>query len=122
MTDHKLPIFDAKSTPYGVTFSNHAAVTAPQHDTDLDARFAEWLRANGHVLDQFCEMARAAKRAGRQRIGAKRLVEIMRWDTRLTTNGDPFKLNNSFTSRLSRAAVARHPELDGCFEQRELRS
>ena len=51
-----------------------------------------------------------------------RLVEVMRWDTRLTTNGDPFKLNNSYTSRLARAAVARHPELDDFFEQRELRS
>ena len=115
-------LFDAKSTPYGVTFSNHAAVTTPQHDTDLEARFAEWLRDNGHVLDQFCEMARAAKRAGRQRIGAKRLIEIMRWDTNTQTTGDTFKFNNSFTSRLVRAAIARHPELDGFFEQRELRS
>jgi hypothetical protein len=115
-------LFETVTTPYGVTYGGHAAVTTPQHEDDLDARFDAWLRANGHVLDQFCEMARAAKRAGRQRIGAKRLIEIMRWDTRLTTNGDPFKLNNSFTSRLSRAAVARHPELDGFFEQRELRS
>jgi len=67
-------------------------------------------------------MARAAKRAGRQRIGAKRLIEIMRWDTNTQTTGDTFKFNNSFTSRLVRAAIARHPELDGFFEQRELRS
>jgi len=115
-------LFDAKSTPYGVTFANHAAVTTPQHDTDLDARFAEWLRENGHVLDQFCEMARAAKRAGRTRIGAKRLVEVMRWDTNTQTTGDTFKFNNSYTSRLVRVAVMRHPELDGLFEERELRS
>lgn len=115
-------LFDEKWTPYGVSFSNHAAVTTPQHDTDLDARFAEWIAANGHVLDAFCERALEAKRAGRQRIGAKRLIEIMRWDTRLTTNGDVFKLNNSFTSRLVRAAIERHPELDGLFETREIRS
>lgn len=115
-------LFETVTTPYGVTYSGHAAVTTPQHDTDLDARFAEWLRENGHVLDQFCEMARAAKRAGRQRIGAKRLIEIMRWDTNTQTTGDTFKFNNSFTSRLVRAAIARHPELDGFFEQRELRS
>lgn len=121
MTDQPA-LFDAKETPYGISFSNHAAVTTPQHEDDLDARFDAWLSANGHVLDAFCERALEAQRAGRTKIGAKRLVEVMRWDTRLTTNGDPFKLNNSFTSRLSRAAVTRHPELDGFFEQRELRS
>lgn len=115
-------LFETVTTPYGVTYSGHAAVTTPQHDTDLDARFTEWIAANGHVLDAFCERALEAKRAGRQRIGAKRLVEVMRWDTRLTTNGDVFKLNNSFTSRLARAAKARYPELDGFFEERELRS
>lgn len=114
-------LFETVTTPYGVTYSGHAAVTTPQHE-DLDARFAEWIAANGHVLDAFCERALEAKRAGRQRIGAKRLVEVMRWDTRLTTNGDVFKLNNSFTSRLARAAKARYPELDGFFEERELRS
>lgn len=115
-------LFDEKWTPYGVSFSKHPAVTTPQHDDDLDARFAEWIAANPHVLDAFCERALEAKRAGRTKIGAKRLVEIMRWDTRLSTNGDPFKLNNSYTSRLARAAKARHPELDGFFEERELRS
>lgn len=115
-------LFDAKETPYGISFSNHAAVTTPQHEDDLDARFDAWLSSNGHVLDQFCEMARAAKRAGRTKIGAKRLVEIMRWDTNTQTTGDTFKFNNSFTSRLVRAAIARHPELAGFFEQRELRS
>lgn len=115
-------LFESVTTPYGVTYSGHAAVASPQHDTDLDARFAEWIAANPQVLDAFCERALEAKRAGRTRIGAKRLVEVMRWDTRLTTNGDPFKLNNSFTSRLARAAKARHHELDGFFEERELRS
>lgn len=121
MTDQPA-LFDAQMTPYGVSYGQHPAVTAPQHEDDLDARFDAWLSANGHVLDQFCEMARAAKRAGRTKIGAKRLVEIMRWDTNTQTTGDTFKFNNSFTSRLVRAAIARHPELDGFFEQRELRS
>lgn len=121
MTDQPA-LFDAQMTPYGVSYGQHPAVTAPQHEDDLDARFDAWLSANGHVLDQFCEMARAAKRAGRTKIGAKRLVEIMRWDTNTQTTGDTFKFNNSFTSRLARAAIARHPELDGFFEQRELRS
>jgi len=115
-------LFDAKSTPYGVTFANHAAVTSPQHDADLDARFAEWIAANPHVLDAFCERALEAKRAGRTHIGAKRLVEVMRWDMHIPTTGNAFKFNNSFTSRLARAAKARHPELDGFFEERELRS
>lgn len=120
MTQHTL--FETVTTPYGVTYAGHATVTTPQHEDDLDARFETWLRQNEHVLTVFCERALEAQRAGRTKIGAKRLVEVMRWDTRLTSSGDAFKLNNSFTSRLVRAAIARHPELDGFFEQRELRS
>ncbi len=115
-------LFETVTTPYGTTYANHAAVTTPQHEDDLDARFAEWIAANPQVLDAFCQRALDAKHAGRTKIGAKRLVEVMRWDTNLTTNGDSFRLNNSFTSRLVRVAVARHSELAGFFEQRELRS
>lgn len=33
MTDQPT-LFDANRTPYGISFSNHAAVTTPQHELD----------------------------------------------------------------------------------------
>lgn len=100
-----------------VAEANHA-----DDERNLDLRFAAWLEANPHVLDVFIQRALAAQRAGRTRIGAKRLVEAMRWDLALTTTGDEFRLNNNYVSRLARAAVTARPELATLFEFRELRS
>lgn len=122
MTD-QLSLFEATQTAYGTTIYRHAPVTVPEHEhDDIDARFAAWIKANPHVLDEFCRRAFVLKQAGYWCIRGKRIVEEMRDDYKAQTTGDKYKLNNSFTSRLARAAVERHPELDGFFEFRELRS
>ena len=121
MTD-QLTLFETTVTPYDVTYGGHAAVTTPEHAEDIDRRFDAWLRANPHVLDEFCRRAFVLKQAGYWCIRGKRIVEEMRDDYKAQTTGDKYKLNNSFTSRLARAAVERNPELDGFIEFRELRS
>lgn len=99
-------------------------VVEVQHEPDesLDTRFRNWLTANPHVLDAFIGLALQAKRTGRQRIGAKLIVERLRWEYMIQTGGDDFRLNNNYTSRLARAAVGQRPELEPLFEFRELRS
>ena len=100
-------------------------VIAAQHKGEketLDERFARWIEANPQVLDVFIERAEQYRSQGRRKIGAKRIVEDMRWDERLYVNGDPFKINNVFVSRLARLAVAQRPHLAGFFEFRELQS
>lgn len=114
-------LFETVTTPYGVSYSGHAAVTTPQHD-DLDARFEAWLRENEHVLDEFCTRALAYLRAGRERYGAKKIAEEMRWDSSTRANGDSYKVNNSFISPMVAEAKRRHPELRSFFEQRKARS
>mgnify|MGYP000877982731 CR=1 FL=1 len=115
----------ARSTGGERTFFDLPPAAAANHSDDeatLDMKFAQWLDQNQHVLRVFVDRALAAQAAGRTRIGAKRLVEAMRWDTQLTTQGDEFRLNNNYVSRLARAAVKRRPELASLFEFRELRS
>lgn len=99
-------------------------VIAVQHapDESLDTRFRNWLDANPHVLAAFIGLAVQARRAGRTRIGAKLIVERLRWEYMLQTDGDDFRLNNNYTSRLARAAVGLQPDLEPLFEFRELRS
>lgn len=136
MTD-QLTLFDTTVTPYGATYSpapaprgaaygqgQHAAVTSPEHDDDLDRRFDAWLRANPHVLAEFVRRALAYQRAGYRTLRGKRIIEDMRDDyqAHIATGGEPWKLNNTYTSRLVRAAEKACPQLAGCFEQRELRS
>lgn len=88
----------------------------------IDERFREFHEKNPQVLERLVALARQAIRAGKTRIGAKTLVEVARWHFWLETEGDEFKINNSFTSRYSRLLVETHPEFEGLFETRELRS
>lgn len=94
----------------------------PVAGESADAAFERWIGANPHVLSMFIDLALQLQRAGRRRIGAKAIVERMRWEYMLRTDGDGFKLNNNWTSRLARAAVRRRPELADVFEFRELRT
>lgn len=107
-------LFDAPLRPV-------VAVQHAPHES-LDTQFERWLAANPHVLDAFISLARQARAAGCQRIGAKLIVERLRWEYLLQTHNDDFKLNNNYTSRLARLAADRCPELAAMFEFRELRS
>jgi hypothetical protein len=88
----------------------------------IDERFRQFHEKNPQVLDRLVKLAREAISVGKKRIGAKTLVEVARWHFWLETDGDEFKINNSFTSRYARLLVETHPEFEGLFETRELRS
>lgn len=118
-------LFDTIISPYGVRYVRPSPVVAAQHKDEeqtLDERFAKWIEANPLVLDVFIRRARQFIAQGRRKIGSKRIVEDMRWDEDLLTNGDPFKINNLFVSRLTRRAIAACPELAPYIELRDLRS
>jgi len=88
----------------------------------IDERFRLFHAKNPQVLDRLVSLAHQAIAAGKTRIGAKTLVEVARWHFWLETEGDEFRINNSFTSRYARLLVETHPEFEGLFETRELRS
>lgn len=138
---HQPSLFETQMTPYGTSYRDtvtsahdargiaygqgqHPAVTVPEHADDLDRRFDAFIRANPHVLAEFVRRALDYKRAGYRTLRSKRIVEEMRDDYKasIDTGGSPWKMDNSLTSRLGRAAMAKCPELAGCFETRELRS
>jgi hypothetical protein len=56
------------------------------------------------------------------RYGIKALFEVLRYEYSVQTQGDEFKLNNSYTSRYARMLMRQHADLDGFFETRELRA
>jgi hypothetical protein len=70
--------------------------------TDLEKKFAEFHRRNPHVYAALEQRALALVDLGRTRLGIAELVEELRYDPRLTTQGDTFKLNNSHRSFYSR--------------------
>lgn len=89
-----------------------------------EERFQAFLRANPQVYAEFKRRALALHRRGWRHFGAKAIIEAMRYESAISaaTPDEPFKLNNSHTSRLVRLAIADEPELVGFFELRELRS
>ena len=89
----------------------------------IDERFERFHEANPHVYDNLKLLALQLKRReGKRKVGMKMLFEVLRYEYRLQTRGDKFKLNNDYTSRYSRLLMAQEPELAGFFYTRELRS
>lgn len=91
-------------------------------ETELDSRFQTFHQENPQVYRELATLAKQALERGRSNIGIKMLIEVIRWNRYLTTTGDEYKINNSYTSRYARLLVQDYPEMRDLFETRELRS
>lgn len=96
---------------------------SPEQAETLDARFQAFHARNPHVYAALVRLAREwrAVRGPAAVVGVKTLYEVARWQLSLSTTGEAWALNNSYTSRYARL-VMREPGLAGIFELRELRS
>lgn len=90
-------------------------------EATIQERFEAFHKANLHVYAALRTLAFQMRGNGVKAYGIKGLFEILRWQFALQTNGEPFKLCNSYSSRYARLLVKLNPELDGFFEMRELR-
>ena len=90
----------------------------PEESGPLEERFAAFHAANPDVYDELRDMAIAAIRRGRDRLGIAQLFEVLRWNRSVETKFDSFKLNNSFRSFYSRMLMEKEPVLAGVFETR----
>lgn len=89
----------------------------------IQERFDEFLRKHPDVYALFKRFAFELLRAGRTHYGSKGIAERIRWHYATSSGGGgDFKLNNVFTSRLSRKLIEEHPEFRGFFELRRLQS
>jgi hypothetical protein len=88
----------------------------------IDEHFRSFHDLNPWVLDALETLTEDAWRRGCRREGMKHFVEVLRWHSRRTTVGDKFKLNNNLCSRYARRILDRHPEWDGIFATREIRT
>lgn len=89
--------------------------------TKLERRFAEFHKRNPHVYAEFERRAMELYRAGATKIGVKAIAERIRWDVRVRTLGDEFKVNNSWVSLYARLLIHRRPELADVIETRQRR-
>jgi hypothetical protein len=86
-------------------------------------RFETFHQTNPWVYAELVRLARELVQKGHERIGMKMLFEVIRWERmRATSSDEPFRLNNSFTSRYARLIAAQEPDLADAFAMRELRA
>lgn len=90
----------------------------------LGQQFKEHIDRHPDVERAVLEAARSIRRMGHDRYGIKAIFEALRFHSIVSgkDDSDAFKLNNNLTSRYARFLMRRHPELEGFFELRELRS
>lgn len=91
----------------------------------IGERFERFHRTNPHVLDALVGLSRQLVRRGHRRLGMKMLFEVLRWQSMLQTtdtDGEGFKLCNSYTAHYARLVMRVCPDLDGVFNVRPLRS
>jgi hypothetical protein len=97
--------------------------TPKRRPATLEERFRLWVFANEKVVELFLKFAREAKASGSKHFGIGAIAERVRWEVFIyRKEADPWKINNSYRSRLARLLVQRDPSLDGLFEFRKLKS
>lgn len=89
----------------------------------LEEQFEEFVAANPQVVNRLAELALNLIDNGVERLSINMLFETVRYEALVSV--DPhsnFRLNNSYRSRMARLLMERHPELNGRFQVRELRT
>ena len=84
----------------------------------IEERFARFHSRNPQVYRELRDLALHAVRRGRRRGSMKQLFEALRAESLLATEGEDWKLNNSYTALYARLLMACEPELEGWFETR----
>lgn len=87
--------------------------------TDLEKKFAEFHRVNPKVYEAIEKRCLTLFDLGRTRIGVAELVEELRYDPRLVTQGETFKINNSYRSFYARLLIHHHSKLASVIGIRE---
>lgn len=103
------------STPQPCTPAQ-ARFTFAENDA---ARFWAFHQENPHVYVALRRFAlEAIATTHRRRLSINLLFERLRWYTEIETQGDPFKVNNTFRAWYARLLMRQEPALAGVFETR----
>lgn len=89
----------------------------------IQERFEAFHTANPWILAHLERLTQDwLRQTGGRRLGMKALFERLRWEHGIHTGGDPWRLNNVFTSRYARLLIELHPEWTDVFETRSLKA
>lgn len=96
-----------------------AAIAHVIASTDYHPRFAGWLYEHWAVYVEFERLSVAAINRGRIRLSAKFLFELIRWNSEVREEGEPYKINNTFATDCANLFEHLNPQHEGLFEFRQ---
>ena len=83
--------------------------------------FSEYHSKNPQIYVEFKRFAFELIYAGHKRLGSKHIIERIRWETMITTDG-LFKINNNYTVDYAYLFEQDYPQLAGIFAHRSRKS
>lgn len=86
------------------------------------SRFAKFHRDNPVIYQTFRLYAREMKASGRKKYSSEIIINRMRWEIDLRSEGEPFKINNDFKPLYARLLAWHEPEFEKFFEFRRVTS
>jgi len=74
---------------------------------------------NPHIYNMFIKFTMSALYKGHKYIGAKMIIERIRWESLIEANNDKFKINNNMAPFYSRLFMKQYPMYKDIFRLRE---
>lgn len=87
----------------------------------IQIQFERFDAANPQVYEEIVRRARQMKVRGYRHYGMHTILHVIRWHTDMKTAGEPFKINNNYSSRYARKLISEYPEFEGFFSTRTLK-
>jgi hypothetical protein len=108
------------AAPDQIELPGLSPLTEPDYAPNLSwaERFEIFHEANPHVavaLERLADQWLAHHR----KVSMKALVERLRWESGIYTQGNAYRINNSFTAFYARLLIDRRPEWAGAIETRK---
>lgn len=86
-----------------------------QIDNTKETKFEMFHRGNPKVYYLYKKVALSLIEAGLQKIGSKMIIERIRYESKLSTTGHDYKINNNFTCYYSRKFCRDFPQYTDKF-------
>lgn len=83
-------------------------------DTQLVARYRNWLQATPQAFVLFEKLSNQIKAAGKTKYSAWTIIGIMRWESDLSQT-EEYKISNDYIGLLARDLIAKDKSFEGFF-------
>lgn len=88
---------------------------------DLKQRWWAWHNKNPHVWKLFEKFTLMAISKGHKNLSAWLVVNRIRWETSIETQGDDFKISNDFIALYARYFMHKYPQYNGFFRTKQMK-